>query len=194
MRISRFFAVILTFVMPLSLAACQKGLSPEDAAGAIQEEFRAAGEVKFSAGIRADYGDRLFDCGVSCSSDDQGGVITVAEPELIAGVTVRFSGDGAALSYDGAEVFTGEILPEGLSPVDAVPLMLRLWREGLVTEAVFEKWGGEECLAALFHVDDRVEARTWFTRDTGLPLRCEIYLDGYTVIGCDLYNVILVDA
>lgn len=173
----------------ISLPGCGGGPDPEELAAQIEESFDAASKVQFAAKIRADYGDRVYDFTVSCSSDAEGGILTVAEPEIIAGVTLRFSPEGEVLGYEGAEVFTGEILPEGLSPADAVPMLLGLWRGGLVTEADFEKWDGEECLAALYHVSDRVESRTWFSKNTWLPLRSEVYLDGYTVIGCDFYNV-----
>lgn len=186
MRISRLFPCFLAI---LALSGCGGGPGPEELAAQIEASYAQAAQVDFAARIRADYGDRVYDFTVSCSSGADGGVLTVAEPEIIAGVTVRFSSDGATLAYDGAEVFTGEILPEGLSPVDAVPMLLDLWRDGLVTEAVFEKRDGEECLAALFHVNERVESRTWFSKNTWLPLRSEVYLDGYTVIGCDFYNV-----
>lgn len=189
MRISRFFACFLVLTALMALPGCGGGPGPEELAAQIEDSFAQAAQVDFAAHIRADYGDRVYDFTVSCSSGADGGVLTVAEPEIIAGVTVRFSPEGAVLTYDGAEVFTGEILPEGLSPVDAVPMLLGLWRGGLVTEAVFERWDGEECLAALFHVSERVESRTWFSKDTWLPLRSEVYLDGYTVIGCDFYNV-----
>ena len=186
MRISRLFPCFLALFV---LSGCGGGPGPEELAAQIEAGYAQASEVDFAAHIRADYGDRVYDFTVSCSSDAGGGVLTVAEPELIAGVTVRFSPEGAVLGYDGAEVFTGEILPEGLTPVDAVPMLLNLWRGGLVTEAVFEKRDGEECLAALYHVSDRVESRTWFERDTWLPLKSEVYLDGYAVIVCDFYNV-----
>lgn len=189
MRISRFFAVAFVLAAITVLPSCGGGPGPEELAAQIQESCITAREILFTADVRADYGDRVFDYTLSCAFREDGGTITVAEPEIIAGVTVRFSPDGTTLSCEGAEVFTGEILPEGLSPVDTTPMLLGLWRDGLVTEAVFEKWNGEECLAALFHVSDRVDSRTWFSKNTWLPLRSEVYLDGYTVIGCDFYNV-----
>lgn len=189
MRISRFFARLFVLSALIFLPGCGGGPGPEELAGQVQESFLASQEILFAADIRADYGDRTCDYSVSFEYGPDGGVMTVAEPAIIAGVTVRFTADGATLSYDGAEVFTGEILPGGMSPVEAVPMLPGLWRDGLVTEAVFEKLNGEECLAVLFRVDERVESRTWFSKDAWLPLRSEVYLDGYTVIGCDFYNV-----
>ena len=97
MRISRFFSAFLAIFLSAALGACGAGADPEGAAAGIQADFAAAGQVLFTADIRADYGDRVYDFGVSVSSDAAGGVMTVSEPEIIAGVTVR-RGPGSPLT------------------------------------------------------------------------------------------------
>ncbi len=154
----------------------------------IQQTFSGAASLSFAADIRADYGDRVMDFGIDFTGKPEAGVLTVTSPELIAGAQVKLGDGGAALSYSGAEVYTGEILPDGLSPVDAVPVMVSAWGEGLVTETVKERWGDTECLAALFRIDDDVDLRTWFD-GAGLPLHAEFTFDGYTVIATDFYDM-----
>ena len=154
----------------------------------IQRTFSNASGVSFAADIRADYGDRVMDFGVDFSGLPEAGVLTVTSPAIIAGAQVKLGDGGAALSFSGAEVYTGEILPDGLSPVDAVAVMVDTWGEGLVTETVAESWNDTDCLAALFRVDDDVDLRTWFGPD-GLPLHAEFTFDGYTVISADFYDM-----
>ncbi len=154
----------------------------------IQQSFLDAEGVSFAAGLTADYGDRVMDFGIDFTGRADSGVLTVTSPELIAGAQVKLGDGGAALSYSGAEVYTGELLPDGLSPVDAVPVMVSAWGEGLVTETVKEKWEGVSCLAALFRIDDDVNLRTWFD-EAGLPLHAEFTFDGYTVISADFYDM-----
>ncbi len=171
----------------LLLSSCSGGSGDRD----ILEEFRESlgTELLFAADIRADYGERVFDCSINYKGDVDAGTMTVSSPELLAGVTVELADSGASLKYGGVEVYTGEILPGGLSPVDAVPLLLGCWSGGLATESVRETLDGEECLAVLFDVDDRVDTRTWIEVRTLLPLRSEITLDGYTVITVDFRDM-----
>ena len=171
----------------LCLSACS-GTAREDTMAGIRQSFSQAAAVTFAADIRADYGDRVMDFGLDFTGLPDDGVITVTSPEIIAGAQVKLGDGGTALSYTGAEVYTGEILPDGLSPVDAVPVMVSAWGGGLVTETVKERWGDTDCLAALYRVDDEVELRTWFD-GAGLPLHAEFIFDGYTVITADFYDM-----
>lgn len=170
-----------------SLPSCSKA-EQENQMDEIQQSFFNASGVSFAADLTADYGDRVMDFGLDYSGSAGSGVLTVTSPETIAGAQVKLGDGGATLSFDGAEVYTGELLPDGLSPVDAVPVMVSAWGQGLVTETVREKWDDVSCLAALFRIDDDVNLRTWFD-EAGLPLHAEFTFDGYTVISTDFYDM-----
>lgn len=189
MRLSRSTAIISAILLSLLLPSCAAGGEDEELAKTIQDEFQNAQSVYFSSDIRADYGQRVFDFGVTYSGSAGKGTLTVTEPEIIAGVAVDISDGGATLEYDGAEVYTGEILPDGLSPVDAPPMLLKAWSEGLITETVSEDWEGSDCLAALFRIDERTDMRTWFDEKTSLPLHAEVYFDGYMVLSFNFFDV-----
>lgn len=188
MRSARVFAVFLAVLLVVSLSACKSAPSG-DVLDGIREELRGALAVNFTADIRADYGERVFDFSVTCAASGGTGTLTINSPEIIAGAKVLYSDGATTLSVGDAEIYTGEILPGGLSPVDAVPVMLDTWKNGLVTETVRERYGGEECIAAIFRIDDDVELRTWFSEATSLPARAEFIFDGYTVIAADFYDM-----
>ena len=179
--------MFLSVFLLICLCSCSKA-GEEDRIKEIQQSFLDAAGVSFAADLTADYGDRVMDFGIDFTGSDDNGVLTVTSPESIAGAQVKLGDGGATLSYSGAEVYTGELLPDGLSPVDAVPVMVFAWGAGLVTETVKEKWNGESCLAALFRIDDDVNLRTWFD-EAGLPLHAEFTFDGYTVISTDFYDM-----
>ena len=172
----------------LSLSSCAK-INTEAEIEQIQADFSSASAIYFSADIRADYGNRVYDYGVTFEGLPDSGTVSITAPESIAGTSFRLSDDGGTLIFDGAEVYTGEILPDGLSPADAVPLLINQWQSGLVTECVIEKFHDEDAVAALFSVSDDVTMRTWFGKESSLPLYAEIYFDGYTVISSTFYNV-----
>jgi len=174
----------------LLLTACSAP-SPEVTAEDIQQSYFQAESVTMTLDLTADYGEKVYPYKLACTVSPDGGEIVIKEPEIIAGVRALIESDGVTLSYDGAEVYTGAILPDGLSPVDAVPVMVSLWREGLITETVWEPYGDIPCVAAVFRVSDSVTLRTWFDGETQLPVHAEFSSDGYTVIICDFENVIL---
>ena len=182
-------AALMTASLPFLLSGCAGVPSPDESAAEIQNFFSLADTVTFTADITADYGERVYDYGISYKSGRDGGTVTILSPDEISGICVEYSGDGASVSYDGAEVFTGEIIPDGLSPVDAVPVMEKAWREGLITESVSEKVGGEECIASVFRIEDDIFLRTWFGKESFLPVRAEIVNGGYTVITGTFYDV-----
>lgn len=181
-------SVVAFLAVSIILCSCssEKGV---DRVAELQAGFRSCSTLEFSADIRADYGDRVYDYGISYTGSVPAGTLTIVKPETAAGVTVKYSGGAAGMSYDGVEIYTGQILPGGLSPVDAVPVLLSALADGLVTGTVEEKWDGTPCLAAIFRIDDRVDARVWFDTQALLPLHAEIYFDGARVIECDFYNM-----
>lgn len=187
MRLSR--SICTFFALAALLSSCSGGKDEAELMEELQSDFRSASQVSFSADIEADYGDRVYTYGVDYSGALSAGTLTVTAPDTVAGVTVRIADGCASLSYGGTEIYTGEILPGGLSPVDAVPVLLGAFSNGLVTETVMEKLGDTDCLAALFSVDERVEARAWFDTDSSLPLKAEISLDGARVVSCDFYDM-----
>ncbi len=156
----------------------------------LQQALAACESFRLVADLRADYGDRVYDYRVRFEGNSDEGTVCILEPECVAGAAVRFGADGTALGFDGADVYTGELLPEGLSPVDTLPMMVNAWREGLITETVRERSGDAECLASVFMISEEVSLRTWFDRSTGLPLRAEVSFDGYTVLTASFYDII----
>ncbi len=172
----------------LVLTACGNRESVEKETEELQKALSEAENLRFVAALRADYGERVYDYRVRFAGLGGEGMLTILEPESVAGAAVRYGADGTALSYDGAEVYTGELLPQGLSPVDALPMMVNAWRTGLVTGAVRESFDGQSCLAVDFMIAEDVSLRTWFQRESALPLHAEVSFDGYTVLEATFFD------
>ena len=182
-------SALTTALCAALLVSCSAGASLSDAVREIQDDYRAAENISGVASISANYGERVYDYRISFDFSPSGGTLEILEPEEIAGVTAKISDGGATLVFDGAEVYAGEILPDGTSPVAAVPIMADVWRNGLVTESVRERLSGEDCVSVAFRVSDEVYLRTWFDLKTQLPLRSEFVYSGYSVITCIFDNV-----
>jgi len=145
----------------------------------LREQFLASTQ-RFSAEITADYGDHVhlftlrFDSGAS--------TLEVLAPELIAGIVVAVSESGTVLHWDGAELNTGPLTEDGLSPIAALPIIVYQWKEGFITSAHYETFHGIGTVVMTTAVSDRVQHSTWFDRETGFPLQAELLQDGVRVL------------
>ena len=75
---------------------------------------------------------------------------------------------------------TGKLTEDGLSPAGALPVLIEQWTEGYASGAVYESYGDEETLALDTNISDTVKQRTWFDRETHLPVHSEISCLLYT--------------
>ena len=170
----------LLLILPLLLGGCAN--KNEARFRAFSEELRERRGVTLTAELRAEYDDRS--CGFTrrCSEDEAGGcTVEVLEPELIRGVRARMSADGTRLLYDGVSVDTGDDGGTGLSPMGALPLLLRALRGGALDSAWTENGN---CAVRLVPVDG-VGVTVLFDGDMA-PDLAEIDRDGKTVLFIDV--------
>ena len=107
----------------------------------------------------------------------------------MAGITVRIGDEDTALEYDGVRLETGPLSEEGLSPVDAVPALLRQVREGFIAESCTEQLGEQDALRVCYRAPEAqpgtgTETTVWFDSATHALLRAEMAVDGFTVLQC----------
>ena len=185
-------ALALTIALCFTLAACSNREStPENTAQEIQAEYEKAQSITMLLALTADYGDRVYEYKLKYTGSMDSGDLEVLEPESIAGMTIQISPEGTALSYEGVMLDTGAIAEDGLSPVDAVPLMLASWREGYFSECRNETLFETDTVSAAVEISDTVSLKTWFDKKSSLPLYAEISSSGYAVISCKFENVII---
>lgn len=145
--------------------------------------------------ITADYGEQVYSFTLDIAYDSAtGAVLTVAEPEIIAGLTARIQNGGASISYDGASLETGSLSGSGASPIEALPLLLAQARTGYLAESVFETVDETEtvrmtCTDAPAHAGAGTQTVLWFDKETRVPLRAEIFSDGVRVITCTFSGI-----
>ena len=153
---------------------------------ALRAKWLSVEQTELRAAARADYGDRVYDYVLRYVGGPSGGMLTVEEPEMLAGVGVELGEKGVTLHWDGAELDTGAILGD-LNPVQAFPLLLRCWQSGPVLECWEETRDGIPCLTAEFDLSeagsmDLRRCRTWFSAETGKPKAAELSENGRTVL------------
>lgn len=132
----RLAGLLVALVM---LTGCAQTNEALDRGMALRAKLLGSSGCRFDATITADYGDKTYCFGVSCTSDTQGNVtFTVTDPETIAGIRGRIGGDGGKLTFDD-EALAFELLADGqVTPVSAPWLLVRTLQGGYVTSCALE--------------------------------------------------------
>lgn len=185
----RWFPLMMSLLL---LAGCAAGggkkQSGEELALEIQREFAHMTACTGRFSLTVDYGERTFECVLDATYDQvTGGMLTIVEPELVKGVTARFSDGGTSLVYEGFSLETGPLTDEGISPMETLPT---LWKQiaGGYMAAVEEKDGS---LTVTYRADGQspgtgLEAVVVFDTESGEPTSGELFWDGSRVAAVEV--------
>ncbi len=178
--------------MLVLLSSCHGGKSKgQELALDIRASLIAAEKLEIGTVVRADYGERVYDFTFKYVGNADKGEIEITAPESIAGLTAEVSVSGGTLKYDGAVLDTGAVTKDGLSPAEALPVLISQWQRGYISGCNFETLGDTDTLAVTTDITETVKQRTWFDVKTHLPVRSELSDNGKMVIGCQFDNVII---
>ena len=112
------------------------------------------------------------------------GVMTVKEPENLAGTILTWSDGETQLAFDGAELDTGTLSDSGLSPADAMPTILTACQGGEIVDCCMEEQENGQVLHGTLDLDGDQggQIQCWFQPDSYGLLRAELSQDGVTVV------------
>ena len=185
----------LMMILPL-LSGCSggergNGTSADELTLTIRTEYLAMTACSATVDVVADYGQRVYEYTLAVSWQKNGEtVLTVVEPEIIAGVTAKIQDGTGYLEFDGASLETGTIFAEGLSPIEAIPAVLNYIFTGYIAECDFETVGETQqlwfcCRDPEASPGTGIEAAFWFDTESHALLCAEVLSEGYTVIQCN---------
>jgi hypothetical protein len=185
-------ALALMITMIMLLASCRvAGKAADEMALDIRTALLEAEKLEITTNVKADYGDRVYDFKFKFTGNAEQGEIEILAPESIAGLKADVSISGGTLEFDGATLDTGALTGDGLSPAEAVPVLLSQWQTGFLSSCNFEKLAETDTLAVASDVTETVAQRTWFDVTTRLPVRAELSENGRMVIQCNFENVVI---
>lgn len=175
-------------MMTLLLSSCGKGeAASDDLALSMRTQYLALTGCEASGTVTADYGDRIYTYTAAFAGTGLAGRMEVTAPENIAGTAVSWSEGATVLEYEGASLETGELSPDGLSPVDGFPLILECCCRGAILESCREDLNGTDTLRVGLQnpdlpadVNSRVDL--WVKPDDFTMLRAEVSYAGQTVL------------
>ncbi len=172
------------------LAGCASGeQNAEQRAAQIQKQYASVAAVSGVCTVQADYGERVYDFTLSFTWNGEETAVEVLKPENIAGVRVTVGADGSQLEVDGVSVETGPLGEENLTPLTAVPRMMKELREGYLAQSTEDTLEERACLRADFRDPEKepgegIEASLWLDEGTGAVLQGELYADGRRILIC----------
>lgn len=170
----------LLLVLALALGGC--GNRNEERFNAFASELRAREDLEMTAELRAEFDDRSCRFTLRYADEPDGGCsVEVLEPELIRGVKARMDRDGTKLVYDSVAIDTGEDAEAQLSPMAALPLLVRALREGMLDSA----WTEDGNCAVLLVPKDGVSVTVLFDEEMK-PSYAELTQDGKTQLFIDV--------
>ena len=188
----RKLAVLLCALM-IPLAACGD-VREGQLAESVQSRFSEAPGWSAHYRIRLDCGDFVADYAVDDVFDASSGhTVTVTDPQSMAGMTVRMASESLSLAY-GEAVFLPPTPPNAPdSPAAMLFASSEVWREWFAESAESAELDGRDCVCCVFTGELSGEPaawRTWFDRDSVIPLRSEIISGNVCVmtILCDSFT------
>ena len=180
-----FCALMMTLAL---LPSCGRGeKKSDDLALSMRTHYLALQSCEASGEVTADYGERTYTYSASFSGNGLEGRMEITAPENIAGTAVSWSDGGTVLEYEGASLETGELSPDGLSPVDGFPLILECCTRGAILESCREDLDGTDTLrVGLQNPDLPADAESrvdlWVDPEDFTMLRAEVSYGGRTVL------------
>ena len=178
---------LLTMLLCLLCACSGKENDPLQAPTELRKQLLTKGGCSFHAQIQADMEDRLFLFSLDCSADSDGAcLMTLTEPDTIAGIQAAVDGTDAALQFDGTALSFGLRTDGAPVPLLAPSLAVRAWAEGNISSAA----SSEEGLLAVYelgYAPETVVVNTWLDTD-GLPCHVELYYRQKLFCRMDLSN------
>lgn len=182
----RLCALMMTLLLLLSTGCGTK----TDPVREQTERFRGAlatSDLAFTCQLNIDYGDRVYDFTLSYTREAGGpDILTVEEPESIAGLRVAIDGSSLEMLFEQARLETGT-LDGGLSAVTALPMMLSAWVDGSISAIGKDTLDETDCYVIellTYPGDEPLGWQLWLSQDSLLPLYAEVAADETVTVRC----------
>jgi hypothetical protein len=149
--------------------------------------------------LTADYGQRVYEYTAEFSgTEKEGYTIVLTSPEEVAGITALIQSGQTYLTYDDIRLETGPLDDQGLSPLDALPALVRAMQTGYIAETGSELLGDKDTLRLCCRDPDQpagkgLETVLWFDKAGKTLVQGELRLDGATAVRCAFSSFTLLE-
>ncbi len=176
----------LCVLMILFLPACAAGKS-RDLLADITSLYAATEGFDSRVSITVELPERTATYVIDWQYAAGKSILTVAEPEQIAGITAETDDNGLTFRYADA-VLVVDSAGDGVSPIEALPELYFGWSGGLVKDFNTETFREEEALAVTYSQKrgaNEYTQRVWFDPGLMTPLYAEFYQGEALALTCE---------
>ena len=172
-------ALLFALMLMLLLTACGGG-EETNAVTQLQQQYAAVKSATMEAEIICHYDDEVRSYTLLCAYTPERSTITVLSPENLAGISAQVENGTLTLRYDDISLDAGTYSAAAVSPVMALPKLMEAAAWGYPAQQGEEMQGERLCIRLGCDLNDEPGTvyTTWFDRETLLPLRSEICMDG----------------
>lgn len=136
-----------------------------------------------TAQVQTDHGDTVEEYTLEYSFDGTEWTALVVQPAILSGITAHIGEDATELEYDGAILAAGDVLSAGVSPIGAVPLLVR----AIETGSLDCVWTEGDLIGGTYLYDDAVSISVWYDAE-GTPAAAELTENGIVKARCHFSN------
>ena len=171
---------VLLFAPMLILLLTACGGGENDVVLQLQQQYAAVESATMEAEIVCHYDDEVREYTLLCAYTPEKSTITVLSPENLAGISAQVENGTLTLSYDDISLDAGTYSAAAVSPVVALPKLMEAAAWGSPGEQSEETIGERVCIRLGCDLSDEPGTMytTWFDKETLLPRRSEITVDG----------------
>ncbi|MBS5151201.1 MAG: hypothetical protein Q4A63_03160 [Butyricicoccus pullicaecorum] len=172
---------ILCVLLAVFVSGCGKSVPP--AGETVRGHFENLQAAQMEVKILCDFGQSALEYRVDYEyNKEDNDLLTVTEPEAIAGVAVEIAGQqDFTLQYQDAALEFGRDAVSGLTPVDAIADLMYDLCTGEPTEIGKDTIDGVQAVSLHYETIDvqpEISKTVWLEPDTMAPLCTELYCDG----------------
>lgn len=172
--------LILAMLFCLLLTGCGSGKSQKQFEE-FSADIRQKDSLNFTADVRAEYDDHTAKFTLAYEGVGGNCSVAVIEPEILSGVTMRFENGKAVLDCSGISIDTGFLDESGLTPINALPLIVSAMGSGHLDSCAKDG----ECTVWYIIPADGITVSLWVNSGTLAPVRAELVSGGRVRIFCD---------
>jgi outer membrane lipoprotein-sorting protein len=190
---------MMTLLLTMALCGCVSAEEESDLTLQLRSDFLAMEGCTGTVTLTADYGQRVYEYTAEFSgTEKEGYTIVLTSPEEVAGITALIQSGQTYLTYDDIRLETGPLDDQGLSPLDALPALVRAMQTGYIAETGSELLGDTDTLRLCCRDPDQpagkgLETVLWFDKAGKTLVQGELRLDGATAVRCAFSSFTLLE-
>ncbi len=168
-------AVLAALMISLTiLCGCSKTAKCEEKYNDWKTAYLAGGEHQIEAIVTASDNDKVCEYTLLYTINAEGETVEVLSPKLIANINAKIGEKDVSLNYDGAMLDTGTALPNKLSPLMALPTLMKVIKDGHPENSWSEKDSGTELTVTELEMPDGTKMTLWQRSSDMTPVHADV--------------------